>query len=1405
METPFDPEIVLQNTKSLRQLALTLVRDEHLADDLVQETWLAAIRRPPEQPGALRAWLGRVLRNLAVSERRRSGARERREVRRASPEEGQERHDQTFERFEVLKRVVDLVAKLNEPGRSTVILHFFEGLTLRQVADRQNVSHAAVRFRLKGALDRLRARLDRCFSGRSAWTVALASLLAPGALSTAQAGVACAGAPSVPIQEFLGGILSMSAKKVTLSIAAAVAVLLGIAGLWQTVWRSDVPQSRVATRAEPGGPDRDARAGRGRPGDKVEPGPVDAETQRAQKLDPLSIHGRVVSAGSGVASARLIAIPLARWNLLAAGGSEESDAHKRLSSLNEEYLREASAAPQTRSAADGSFAFRGLAEGGYRLLVSHPDHLPNVEKMATVADGATARVEIELAPAARIAGLVVDEARRPVANARIDCETAESAALKGVARDLKRFVDWESGWPVVEMTSVQSGADGSFRLVSLAPELHAIRASREGYLDGEVSIVPPGERVVLTLKQGSAVTGRVVDREERPIAGAAVSLASTRLTEVHRIFDSTGSEQEEPPARALEARTGEDGRFKIAGVPAYSHDLSVTAKGFAPLSRQLDAAAGNVELGDIALSDPLQIGGRVSGPDGRPLSGARVWAGELKGMVQAANVIVPEPPPLLSEARSDGNGRFVLTGLPAGSFHVRAEAEGFADTVAADVSAGKGDLELVLSAGITVHGRVIDAAGGTPIQGAEVRIGLRHFKKSVSESDGKFTVRGVSPEEVYYGKSALRVTHPEYGMHSADETMVLGRTEATPLEIRLARAAYDIEGQVRDFHGSPVASAQVWLESMGEEGGYTSPEDRTLSGPDGGFRIREPSWLRHNVSRLKLGVVVSHPAYAAARVGPLDLPETGQPWHPLEVVLTEGAVLEGKIADKEGLPLSGARVTVSRAETGKRSALGLDAFVSARKAHSAKDGGYRIRGLEPGPVVVLVTALDHAPETIQGLVLGVEPTRQDFTLGRGGSITGRVADTEGNPLAGIEVTALVHGEAPMAIESEFLERMERRSRSGIALVRTGDDGRYELAHLPEAVYTVVARASGFEASRAEGVPPGGTAPEIVLARFSAVRGMVVAAQGGAIISTFTVNVIDLARRRSHGGDADWRIGSQGELRFGDRLGRFFYDGLRPGEYEVIVSASGFLASHRDVKLAPGVELPIETRLERGARIEGVVLDAETGTPISDVRLNCSRQMPRVEREAAMKKRSFPRPPFPLPSGLGNAASGGDGAYVIDGLLDGEYSVSTLHPFFAAPGAMVEVGAGETARLEVRMKPTGRIEGFISGLRPSTAAEGRMHYTLRFDRLDPRAEGQEKSGDEWGVAVDHAGRFQAQGLHPGAYRLSLTMQEFRLGKFTEIGPGEGRPELAPVGPARSVSLGEVAIRPRETILFHGEVK
>src|SRR5438105_7276274 len=72
--SPVRPEALLDHAVWLRRLATTLVRGSDDAEDLVQETWLAALRSPPSDDRPVRGWLTEVIRN-AHRMRARSRAR----------------------------------------------------------------------------------------------------------------------------------------------------------------------------------------------------------------------------------------------------------------------------------------------------------------------------------------------------------------------------------------------------------------------------------------------------------------------------------------------------------------------------------------------------------------------------------------------------------------------------------------------------------------------------------------------------------------------------------------------------------------------------------------------------------------------------------------------------------------------------------------------------------------------------------------------------------------------------------------------------------------------------------------------------------------------------------------------------------------------------------------------------------------------------------------------------------------------------------------------------------------------------------------------------------------------------------------------------------------------------------
>ncbi len=120
--TPSGIAALLQHSAWVRRLAWTLVRDDALADDLAQETWLVALRHPPTDGLPPRPWLSQVMRNVV---RMRARGERRRAAREQATQAGAESHVDTrqlVDQVETQRTVAGLVVALEEPFRSTILL-----------------------------------------------------------------------------------------------------------------------------------------------------------------------------------------------------------------------------------------------------------------------------------------------------------------------------------------------------------------------------------------------------------------------------------------------------------------------------------------------------------------------------------------------------------------------------------------------------------------------------------------------------------------------------------------------------------------------------------------------------------------------------------------------------------------------------------------------------------------------------------------------------------------------------------------------------------------------------------------------------------------------------------------------------------------------------------------------------------------------------------------------------------------------------------------------------------------------------------------------------------------------------------------------------------------------------------
>lgn len=179
-ETPFRV-LVDRHARLVRRLALNILGDEHEAEDVAQEAFVAAWRaRERWSPEArFTTWLHRIAVNKAIDRYRgRRAAPEPQEtITRlidADPGEPTESQHQILERRETSRTLNDHLAKLPDSQRLALTLFYFEDQDVARIARTLETTEQAVRSLLKRGKQALRSTLQRqkkiCDHGRFAFS-----------------------------------------------------------------------------------------------------------------------------------------------------------------------------------------------------------------------------------------------------------------------------------------------------------------------------------------------------------------------------------------------------------------------------------------------------------------------------------------------------------------------------------------------------------------------------------------------------------------------------------------------------------------------------------------------------------------------------------------------------------------------------------------------------------------------------------------------------------------------------------------------------------------------------------------------------------------------------------------------------------------------------------------------------------------------------------------------------------------------------------------------------------------------------------------------------------------------------------------------------------------------------------
>ncbi len=284
-------------------------------------------------------------------------------------------------------------------------------------------------------------------------------------------------------------------------------------------------------------------------------------------------------------------------------------------------------------------------------------------------------VKVTLEPAWSLAGKVLDTDGRPISGAQV-MASKSAAGLMANAQGRSTITDEE----------------GHFELDRLAPGRLNLKAWAKGYLPTLKPALELGpqhqpEEVELTLQRGAVIAGKVLSDNAEPVAGAMVSLARDR--QISDPLSWTGGST---------TSTDDDGKYRLEGVPLGLVSVEAHDHRNARVVKDLQVEAGENTL-DLVFEPGFEISGRVVDSSGQPVADARVST---------------RPSGLMGRTSSDfsaADGSFTLSGLPNGSYRLKAEHENQGRGAAASPVEISGvsveGVEIQLAASVELVGRLI--------------------------------------------------------------------------------------------------------------------------------------------------------------------------------------------------------------------------------------------------------------------------------------------------------------------------------------------------------------------------------------------------------------------------------------------------------------------------------------------------------------------------------------------------------------------------------------------------------------------------------------------------------------------------------------------------------------------------
>ncbi len=562
-----------------------------------------------------------------------------------------------------------------------------------------------------------------------------------------------------------------------------------------------------------------------------------------------------------------------------------------------------------RTGEHGMVKLAGLFTGSYALRATEGTRASPIEIGVMLASGEDKDLTLRLSPGRMITAHVTDG----------DADDADS--ISGA-----RVVLAEAGLSPFPLEAV-TDKRGRATLGPIAAGPASLSARADGFV-GRASVnVPesPSGEVRVVLVRAGVLTGRVVDARGFPIASASIEIVGT---------DFAGGPIDDDPRRS----DFRDAQFHatLAGpaqlVPA--GELGVVPGPVPPIPRGPVTFAPFGSQSQAQRAPPVEPW--VSASDGT-FRASPATPGRVRALVRHAEYV---------EAWSE-----LVTIPPGGEAHV----------------------EIVLHAGGSLEGRVVDAQG-RPASGLRIAMAAIHGtleRTTKTATDGTFAF-AAAPHEI-----ALDVFDSEEAPAPVLRTTItIGDGERKELTLVLPAARDPVRVRVKDDRGYAVSSAEISALSLD----VTSPLRETVfSDGSGEAQI-------HSARGLPVRIDVAAPGHAPKQITLDAAPEE------VDVALFPGVTATVTVRAARGDPLEGAEVVF---------------YMNASVRHLRTDahGIASAQDVAPGAARVVARAAGYAtternvdiPQSDRAFSIGT------IDLASEGVVVGEVRDARGDPVAGARV------------------------------------------------------------------------------------------------------------------------------------------------------------------------------------------------------------------------------------------------------------------------------------------------------------------------------------------------------------------------------------------------------------------